>query len=65
MPQDEALARAAGLDRAWDDHREEVREAIAAVAKLRAAFARPQDPAAEPLPAYAAPASVARSGGGR
>lgn len=49
----EALALAAGLDRAWADHRADVEEAIAAAATLRKAFARPADPAAEPIPAYA------------
>jgi hypothetical protein len=49
---DETLARAAGLDRAWEAHRAEVEEAIAAAAKMRASFARPRDAAAEPMPAY-------------
>ena len=60
MPQDEALARAAGLDRAWDAYREEVKEAIASAMTLRAGFSRPQDPAAEPMPAYAAPTGAGR-----
>ncbi|WP_135470036.1 hypothetical protein [Crenalkalicoccus roseus] len=50
---EEALARAAGLQRAWAEHRADVQEAIAAAATLRAAFARPADPAAEPAPPYA------------
>jgi hypothetical protein len=51
----EALALAAGLQRAWADHRADVEEAVAAAARLRTAFARPGDPTAEPMPAYAAP----------
>ena len=51
----EALARSAGLGRAWAEHRADVEEAVAAIARLRAGFARPADPAAEPLPAYRAP----------
>lgn len=51
----ERLARAAGLDRAWADHRADVEEAIAAAAKLRTAFARPSAPEAEPIPPYRAP----------
>lgn len=50
-----ALAEAAGLRRAWAEHRADVEEAIAAAARLRAGFARPADPAAEPLPAHRAP----------
>jgi hypothetical protein len=53
----EALARAAGLDRAWAERREEVLDAIAAARRMGAGFARPGDPAAEPVPAYAAPAA--------
>lgn len=52
MQDAEALARAAGLDRAWRDHQADVEEAIASVAKLRAGFPRPKDAAAEPTPAY-------------
>lgn len=51
----EVLARAAGLQRAWQDHRKDVADAIASVQKLRAGFAAPRDPAAEPMPPYAAP----------
>ena len=55
----EALALAAGLQRAWADHRADVEEAAAAAAKLRTAFARPAEPAAEPTPPYAlAPADT-------
>jgi hypothetical protein len=51
----EALARAAGLEKAWAEHRADVLEAIEAARKLRGSFARPADPAAEPTPAYRAP----------
>jgi hypothetical protein len=53
----EALARAAGLTRAWAEHRAAVLEAVAAARRLRTGFARPTDPAAEPLPAYRVPAA--------
>jgi hypothetical protein len=49
------LAKAAGLDRAWQDHRADVEEAIALAARFRDAFARPASPAAEPMPSYRAP----------
>ncbi len=49
----EALALAAGLARAWADHRADVVEAVEAAQRLRTAFARPAAPEAEPLPAYA------------
>jgi hypothetical protein len=49
------LAEAAGLQRAWADHRADVEQAIAVAARLRAGFARPAEPAAEPTPAYHAP----------
>lgn len=48
----QALAMAAGLDRAWRDHQADVEAAIASVARLRAGFPRPQDASAEPTPAY-------------
>ena len=51
----EALAVAAGLARAWAEHRADVEEAAAAAARLRAGFARPADPADEPSPPYRAP----------
>jgi hypothetical protein len=57
QPDAEALARAAGLDRAWAERREEVLDAIAAARRMRAGFTRPADPAAEPAPACAAPAA--------
>lgn len=60
---DEALAEAAGLRLAWDRHRADVLEAIRGMGALRAGFARPADPAAEPSPPYAAPA--VRGGAGR
>jgi hypothetical protein len=50
-----SLANAAGLGRAWQDHQADVEEAIALAARIRGAFTRPVDPAAEPTPAYAAP----------
>lgn len=50
-----ALAEAAGLQRAWADHRADVEEAILAAARLRQAFARPGNPASEPMPAHRAP----------
>lgn len=53
------LAAAAGAQRAWADHRADVEEAIAGATRLRTAFTRPTDPAAEPLPAHRAPPSVA------
>jgi hypothetical protein len=54
----EELARAAGLDRAWAEHRADVEEAIAAVARLRAGFPRSRDASAEPLPAYRVPGAA-------
>lgn len=54
-PDTEALALAAGLARAWADHRADVEEAIAAAHRMRANLARPTVPEAEPMPAYAAP----------
>jgi hypothetical protein len=59
----EALARAAGLDRAWADHRAGVEEAIAGAAKIRSAFTRPAAPEAEPMPPYRAPAPRAEATG--
>jgi hypothetical protein len=50
-----ALADAAGLGRAWAEHRAEVEEVVAGLAALRAGFRRPTDPTAEPAPPYAAP----------
>ncbi|WP_205963530.1 hypothetical protein [Roseicella aquatilis] len=52
---DAILAEAAGLHRAWAEHRADVVQAIAAAARLRSGFTRPADPAAEPLPAQRAP----------
>ncbi|WP_043362588.1 hypothetical protein [Belnapia sp. F-4-1] len=49
------LAEAAGLDRAWQDHRADVEEAIALAARFRDAFTRPTSSAAEPTPPYRAP----------
>jgi hypothetical protein len=61
----QSLAQSAGLDKAWSDHRAEVEAAIAAAARLRAAFARPATPDAEPLPAYRAPHPGAHTPAGR
>ncbi|MBR0668984.1 hypothetical protein GXW71_31840 [Roseomonas hellenica] len=49
----EALAKARGLERAWRDHPADVREAVIQAARIGAAFTRPADPAAEPMPAHA------------
>ncbi|MDN3566889.1 hypothetical protein ACFQY5_26510 [Paeniroseomonas aquatica] len=57
MSETATLAKAAGIDRALRDHPEDVAEAVALAARFRGAFTRPADPAAEPLPAYAAPVS--------
>lgn len=59
----EALAIAAGLQRAWADHRADVEEAIAAATRLRTAFHRPVAPEAEPIPPYAAPPGGTAEGG--
>jgi len=58
----EALALAAGLAKAWKDHRADVEEAIASVTRLRAGFARPSDPAAEPTPSYRLPHTATEAG---
>ncbi|MES2713284.1 MAG: hypothetical protein V4653_17025 [Pseudomonadota bacterium] len=50
----EALAKAHGLAVAWRDHPADVREAIESAARLARAFTRCADPAAEPIPPYAA-----------
>lgn len=51
------LAKAAGIDRALQDHPADVEEAVALAAHFRGAFTRPTDPAAEPAPPYQAPVS--------
>ena len=51
----ETLAKAAGLDRAWQDHRADVEEAVALAARFRDAFTCPASPAAEPTPPYRGP----------
>lgn len=58
----EALALGAGLTAAWKDHRPDVEDAIASVARLRAGFARPADPAIEPTPAYRMPRPATEPG---
>lgn len=52
------LAEAAGLHIALRDHPADVAEAIALAGRLRGAFQRPASPAAEPLPAHAAPGAA-------
>lgn len=44
----EALARAAGLGLAWEKHRDDVKDALAVVAKNRATLAPIPDPSVEP-----------------
>ena len=63
MPsEEEMLANAAGLQKAWRDHPDDVREAIAGAKRLGGAFRRPSDAAAEPIPPYAAtPMPVAKA----
>lgn len=55
-PDHQQPAAPAGQIRAWADHRGDVEAAIANAATLRAAFTRPTGPAAEPTPAWRAPA---------
>ena len=56
MSDDAAIsAKAAGLDKAWAEHRADVEEAIASAARIRTGFTRPAVPADEPTPAYRAP----------
>ena len=61
----ETLAKAAGLDRAWRDHRADVEEAIALAARFRDSFTRPSSAAAEPTPPYRAPSQPAGQFGGK
>lgn len=58
MTEEEILARAAGLTTGLMSHPKEVAEAIAASRRMAAAFTRPADETAEPMPAYAAPVSA-------
>lgn len=44
----ETLARAAGLGLAWENHREDVRDALAVVARNRASLPPIPDPGVEP-----------------
>lgn len=59
MTEDEALAHAAGLGEAWQGRASEIAEAIAQARRLAAAFPRPADERAEPMPAFAVPAPKA------
>ena len=45
-----ALAKAAGLDKAWQDHPEDVAAAAAQALNTANAIQAPTDPAAEPWP---------------
>jgi hypothetical protein len=55
MDEHEALARAAGLSRAWALSAAEVEQAVARAARMRAELNPPEDAAAEPAPAFRAP----------
>lgn len=55
MDELEALARAAGLSRAWALSRGETEQAVARAARMRAELNPPDDAAAEPAPAFRAP----------
>lgn len=59
MTEDEALARAAGLGEKWLGRDAEIAEAASHARRLAGAFARPADERAEPIPAYAVPATKA------
>jgi hypothetical protein len=59
MTDDEALARAAGLGKAWAGREAEIAEAIAHARKLATAFPRPANEVAEPMPAFVVPAGKA------
>lgn len=65
----EMRATAMGLAKAWRDHAADVTDAIADARRWATAFRRPADPAAEPMPPFAAtPMPVPapkRSKGGR
>jgi len=54
-------AKAAGLEKAWAEHRADVEEAIAGAARIRGGFQRPTAPAAEPTPPYRAPGQAPRA----
>lgn len=62
MTEEEVLARAAGLGKAWQDRGAEIAEAGAQARRLAEAFARPADERAEPMPAFAVPAPKAARG---
>jgi hypothetical protein len=55
MTDDDALARAAGLGAPWQGRAAEIAEALAHARRLAAAFPRPADETAEPMPAFAVP----------
>ena len=59
MTEDELLARAAGLGEPWRNRQAEIAAAAAHAQSLAAAFARPADASAEPIPAFAVPAAKA------
>ncbi len=48
----ETLAIAAGLEKAWANHRADVLDALATLAAHKANLPRAQNPAVEPVPAY-------------
>ena len=57
----EVLARAAGLGEVMARHTADVAAAVVSAHRHRAAFLRPSDPAAEPMPAFAVPCPAAES----
>ena len=48
----EILANAAGLQKAWANHRADVLDALATLAAHQRNLPRASDPAVEPVPAY-------------
>ncbi len=56
----EALARAAGLDRAWQNHRADVLDALATLARHKHNLPRVKDETVEPVPAWTAPTGMPR-----
>ncbi|MCX7374760.1 MAG: hypothetical protein NTW56_20390 [Alphaproteobacteria bacterium] len=49
----ETLARSAGLDRAWNNHRADVLDALATLERHRRNLPRVKDETQEPVPAWA------------